>query len=98
MQKQYHLIAIGGAVMHNVALDLHQMGHKITGSDDEIYDPSKSRLLAKGLLPDKIGWDTSKIHPELDAIILGKHARIDNPELKKSSGIGFENFLISRVC
>lgn len=88
MQKRYHLIAIGGAVMHNLAINLSEKGNKITGSDDEIYDPSHSRLLNKGLLPDKMGWDTTQITPDLDAIILGKHAKKDNPELIKALELG----------
>ena len=84
MQKRYHLIAIGGSVMHNLAIDLADLSHKITGSDDEIYEPSKSRLMRKGLLPDKIGWDENRISTDIDAIILGKHAKKDNPELLKA--------------
>lgn len=88
MQKKYHLIAIGGSVMHNLALDLFDMGHKVTGSDDEIYEPSRSRLKEKGLLPDAMGWDPDRVENGLDAIILGKHAREDNPELKKALDLG----------
>ena len=62
----YHFIAIGGAVMHNLAIALHKKGHTITGSDDEIFEPSRSRLAAHGLLPDKAGWDPERIHPALD--------------------------------
>ena len=88
MQKKYHLIAVGGSVMHNVAIDLKDMGHIITGSDDEIYEPSRSRLQAKSLLPEEMGWHPEKIDVTLDAVILGKHARIDNPELKKAQELG----------
>lgn len=79
-----HFIAIGGSAMHNLAIALHKKGFNITGSDDEIFEPSKSRLQQYGLLPQKTGWDTANIHKQLDAVILGMHARIDNPELKKA--------------
>jgi len=90
MQKKYHLIAIGGSVMHNLALDLHHLGHIVTGSDDEIYEPSRSRLAQKALLPDKFGWDPNRITTDIDAIILGKHARIDNPELLRAQELDLE--------
>ena len=77
-----HLIAIGGSAMHNMALALHHKGIKVTGSDDAIFSPSKDRLKRCGLLPPKMGWFPNKITKELDAIILGMHAREDNPELK----------------
>ncbi|MBX2827312.1 MAG: peptidoglycan synthetase [Flavobacteriaceae bacterium] len=83
-----HFIAIGGAAMHNLALALHEKGYEVTGSDDEIFDPSKSRLNAKGLLPDAFGWFPEKITSALDAIILGMHAKPDNPELLKAQGLG----------
>ena len=79
-----HLIAIGGSVMHNMALALHQKGYTITGSDDVIFSPSKERLEEYGLLPEEIGWFTEKITVDLDAIILGMHASEDNPELSKA--------------
>ena len=84
-----HFIAIGGSAMHNLAIALHDMGFDVTGSDDELFEPSKTRLKAKGLLPDKEGWDSDRITNNIDAIILGMHAREDNPELVKalSSGI-----------
>ena len=63
-----HIIAIGGAAMHNIALALKANGHSITGSDDEIYNPAKDRLDKEGLLPKKMGWNPSRIHEELDAI------------------------------
>jgi UDP-N-acetylmuramate: L-alanyl-gamma-D-glutamyl-meso-diaminopimelate ligase len=84
MMKRIHFIAIGGAAMHNLALALHDKGYLISGSDDEIAEPSRSRLLAAGLLPGKTGWHTERISEELDAIILGMHARKDNPELIKA--------------
>ncbi len=79
-----HFIAIGGSAMHNLAMALHLDGHMVTGSDDEIFEPSRSRLDKYGLLPDAIGWDPNRIHDELDAIVLGMHAREDNPELKRA--------------
>ena len=79
-----HFIAIGGSAMHNLAIALHLKGEAVSGSDDEIFNPSKSRLQKYGLLPDKIGWDSTKISDDLDAVILGMHARIDNPELIKA--------------
>lgn len=88
--KKIHFIAIGGAVMHNLALALQKKGYTITGSDDEIYDPSKSRLQAAGILPEFIGWNPDAIHKDLDAIVLGMHAREDNPELKKALDLGIK--------
>ena len=82
--KHIHFIAIGGSLMHNLALALQTKGYHITGSDDEIYEPSKSKLANAGLLPENIGWDASKITASLDAVILGMHAREDNPELMKA--------------
>ncbi|WP_139958404.1 UDP-N-acetylmuramate--L-alanine ligase [Flavicella sediminum] len=79
-----HFIAIGGSAMHNLALALYQKGYQITGSDDAIFEPSKSRLDAKGLLPDAFGWFPEKISTKLDAIVLGMHAKADNPELLKA--------------
>ena len=79
-----HFIAIGGAAMHNLALALHLKGDTITGSDDEIFDPSKSRLNARGILPKVFGWFPEKITTQLDAIVLGMHAKADNPELLKA--------------
>ena len=83
-----HLIAIGGSAMHNLALALAEMGHQVTGSDDEIFEPSRSRLEAKGLLPKEIGWRAKKITTDLDFVILGMHARPDNPELAKAQELG----------
>ena len=83
-----HLIAIGGSAMHNIALALNEKGFEVTGSDDAIFNPSKSRLENAGLLPKKMGWFPDKITEDIDAIILGMHARNDNPELKKAQEIG----------
>lgn len=86
--KKYHFIAIGGAVMHNLALALVSKGYEVTGSDDEIYEPSKSRLKKAGILPQEKGWFPEKINNDLDGIILGMHARINNPELIKAQELG----------
>lgn len=83
-----HFIAIGGSAMHNLAIALHKKGDQVTGSDDEIFDPSRSRLERHGLLPESIGWETSRITPDIDAVILGMHARADNPELAKAKELG----------
>ena len=85
-----HFIAIGGAAMHNLALALHLKGDAITGSDDEIFDPSKSRLSASGILPKVFGWFPEKITTHLDAIVLGMHAKADNPELLKAQELGLK--------
>lgn len=85
-----HFIAIGGAAMHNLALALHLKGDAITGSDDEIFDPSKSRLSAYGILPKAFGWFPKKITAQLDAIVLGMHAKADNPELLKAQELGLK--------
>ena len=76
-----HFIAIGGSAMHNLAIALHNKGYHVTGSDDTIHDPSKSRLEKKGLLPKAFGWFPEKITQDIDVIILGMHAKEDNPEL-----------------
>jgi len=87
-----HLIAIGGSAMHNMALALHHKGLDISGSDDAIFQPSKGRLEKFGLLPTKMGWFPDKITKELDVIILGMHAREDNPELKKAKELNIPIF------
>ena len=79
-----HFIAIGGSAMHNLALALHNKGYKVTGSDDAVFEPSKTRLENKGLLPEEMGWFPEKITSEVEAIILGMHAKADNPELLKA--------------
>ena len=85
-----HFIAIGGSAMHNLAIALHNKGYQVTGSDDTIHDPSKSRLEKKGLLPDAFGWFPEKITSDLDVIILGMHAKKDNPELLKAQDMGLK--------
>lgn len=89
-QMNIHFIAIGGSAMHNLALALHKKGYQITGSDDEIFEPSKSRLEHSGLLPAQWGWFPEKITRNLDAVILGMHARPDNPELLKAQELGLK--------
>jgi len=85
-----HFIAIGGAAMHNLALALHSKGYQVTGSDDAIFEPSKSRLEKKGLLPIEMGWFPDKITSDIEAIILGMHAKADNPELLKAKALGLK--------
>lgn len=85
-----HFIAIGGSAMHNLALALHQKGERVTGSDDVFFEPSKSRLQKQGLLPEKTGWFPDKITREIDVVILGMHAKADNPELLKARELGLE--------
>ena len=85
-----HFIAIGGSAMHNLAIALNNKGYRVTGSDDEIFDPSKSRLESRGLLPKTYGWFPEKITSDLDAIVLGMHAKADNPELLKAQELGLK--------
>ncbi len=85
-----HFIAIGGAAMHNLALALHSKGYQVTGSDDAIFEPSKTRLQNKGLLPAEMGWFPEKITSDIEAIILGMHAKEDNPELLKAQELGLK--------
>ena len=85
-----HFIAIGGSAMHNLAIALHNKGYQVTGSDDTIHDPSKSRLEKKGLLPKEFGWFPEKITQQLDVIILGMHAKKDNPELIQAQDMGLK--------
>ncbi|WP_224489022.1 UDP-N-acetylmuramate--L-alanine ligase [Robertkochia flava] len=85
-----HFIAIGGSAMHNLALALHEKGYEVSGSDDAIFEPSRSRLGRKGLLPDELGWFPEKITKDLDVVILGMHAREDNPELIAAKELGLK--------
>jgi UDP-N-acetylmuramate: L-alanyl-gamma-D-glutamyl-meso-diaminopimelate ligase len=87
-----HFIAVGGSAMHNLALAMHKKGYNVSGSDDEIAEPSLSRLKNAGILPSEIGWFTDKITTDLDAVILGMHAREDNPELQKAKSLGLKIF------
>lgn len=83
-----HFIAIGGAIMHQLAIALQNKGYKVTGSDDEITDPSKSNLAEKDLLPPQYGWFPEKLNSDIDAVILGMHAKGDNPELIRAKELG----------
>ena len=85
-----HFIAIGGSAMHNLALALHNKGYKVTGSDDAIFEPSKSRLEKKGIMPEELGWFSEKITSDIDSVILGMHAKEDNPELLKAQELGLK--------
>jgi UDP-N-acetylmuramate: L-alanyl-gamma-D-glutamyl-meso-diaminopimelate ligase len=85
-----HFIAIGGSAMHNLAIALHKKGFEVTGSDDVLFEPSASRLSKYGILPQQTGWYPEKINPQLNAVILGMHARIDNPELLKAQELGIK--------
>lgn len=85
-----HFIAIGGSAMHSLALALYKKGNIITGSDDVIYEPSKSALEREGLLPEVFGWFPERITQDLDAVVLGMHAKKDNPELKKAGELGLK--------
>lgn len=78
--------------MHNLAIALSRKGYEVSGSDDEIFEPSKGRLEKQGILPDQIGWNDNLVHEELDAVVLGMHAREDNPELKKAQELGLRIF------
>jgi len=87
-----HFVAIGGAAMHNLAIALHKKGYNVTGSDDEIFDPACANLAKHGLLPEEFGWYPDHITKELDAVILGMHARADNPELIRAKELGIRIF------
>src|SRR5690242_15115365 len=83
-KMKIHLIAIGGSIMHNLAIALHKKGYRVTGSDDVIYEPAYSRLQKNSLLPEQMGWDRSNISSDLDLVILGMHAKPDNLELDEA--------------
>jgi UDP-N-acetylmuramate: L-alanyl-gamma-D-glutamyl-meso-diaminopimelate ligase len=85
-----HFIAIGGSAMHNLAIALKDKGYQVTGSDDAIFEPSKSRLEKKGILPQELGWFPEKLTSDIDAVILGMHAHADNPELAKAKELGLK--------
>lgn len=91
-RQRVHFIAVGGAVMHNLALALQAKGYDVTGSDDEFFEPSRSRLAAHGLLPDSPGWHPDMIDGGIDAVILGMHAAPDNPELERARRLGLKIF------
>jgi UDP-N-acetylmuramate: L-alanyl-gamma-D-glutamyl-meso-diaminopimelate ligase len=91
-QSRIHFISIGGSVMHSLAIALKNKGFQVSGSDDEIYEPSRSRLEHHGLLPGKMGWDENNIHNELDAVLVGMHAKTDNPEVLKAKELGLRMY------
>ena len=88
--QKIHIIATGGAVMSSLAIALKHKGHQISGSDDKIYDPSKSNLKNNGLLPEKEGWFPDKLSKDIDTVIVGMHAKSDNPELQKAERLGLQ--------
>ena len=90
MTRKVHFIAIGGSAMHNLAIALKLNGFQVTGSDDEIFEPSKTRLLQHGILPANEGWNPAMVTSDLEAVILGMHARKDNPELLKAKELGLK--------
>ena len=90
IDMKVHFIAIGGSAMHNLAISLKIKGYEVSGSDDEIFDPAASRLKKYGIFPDHTGWDARCITPDLDAVILGMHAREDNPELAEAKRLGLK--------
>ena len=92
-----HFIAIGGSAMHNLAIALHNKGYQVTGSDDTIHDPSKSRLEKKGLLPEAFGWFPEKITQDLDVIISGNACQGRQSRIVESTRYGLKNLFVSRV-
>src|SRR5690349_13127921 len=87
-----HFISIGGSVMHQLAIALKRKGYTITGSDDEIFEPAKGNVEKEGLLPKSIGWNPENIHNQLDAVILGRHAKADNPELIRARELNIPTY------
>jgi UDP-N-acetylmuramate: L-alanyl-gamma-D-glutamyl-meso-diaminopimelate ligase len=85
-----HFIAIGGSVMHHLAIALKKKGYIVTGSDDEIFEPARTNLSNENILPENIGWYPEKINSDIDAVILGMHAKDDNPEIKKAKELGLK--------
>jgi UDP-N-acetylmuramate: L-alanyl-gamma-D-glutamyl-meso-diaminopimelate ligase len=90
VSKRVHFIAVGGSIMHNLAIALAKKGYQVTGSDDQIFSPSKERLAEHNILPKEMGWHEENIHPELDEVVLGMHAKADNPELLKAQKLGLK--------
>ena len=86
----YHFISIGGSIMHNLAIAMHLKGNHVTGSDDEIFEPAKSNLAKYGLLPESVGWHPERITKDLDMVILGMHAKADNPELREAQRLNLK--------
>ena len=89
-KQSVHFIAIGGSAMHNLAMALKEKGYQVTGSEDAIFEPSKSRLEKRGILPRELGWFPDKITKDLESVILGMHAKADNPELLKAQELGLK--------
>lgn len=87
-----HFIAIGGSAMHSLAIALQEKGYEISGSDDAIFEPSRSRLDSRGLLPKELGWHPENLNDSIDAVILGMHAKADNPELLAAQDLGLKIF------
>ncbi|MFV0505544.1 MAG: UDP-N-acetylmuramate--L-alanine ligase [Bacteroidales bacterium] len=85
-----YFIAIGGSAMHNLAIALHKKGLQVSGSDDAVFEPSRSRLAEYNLLPQRLGWYPENINSSIDAVILGMHARVDNPELLRAQELGLK--------
>ena len=85
-----HFISIGGSVMHSLAISLKKIGYNVTGSDDKLYEPSLSQLKLHDLIPNSLGWDANNINNKIDFVILGMHAKHDNPELLKAQEIGLD--------
>src|SRR5699024_12233959 len=92
-----HFIAIGGTVMHDLAIALAGQGHQISGSDNQIVEPSKSKLQDAGLLPEVLGWNSENITSDLDAVIIGGQVKDDNPELLKAQELGLEIYYIHEI-
>lgn len=90
--NKVHFIAIGGSAMHNLAIALNRKGYQVSGSDDEIFEPSRGRLDREGILPASMGWSAANISTDLEAVIVGMHARKDNPELLKAQKLGLRIF------
>src|SRR5215203_3377724 len=89
-----HFISIGGSVMHQLAIALKRKGYQISGSDDEIFEPARGNLEKEGILPSAIGWNPDLISQGLDAVILGMHAKADNPELARARELGLPIYSI----
>ena len=92
IDMKIHFIAIGGSAMHNLAIALSRAGYAVSGSDDEIFEPSRTRLEKEGILPSVMGWFPEKITNNLEAVILGMHAREDNPELIRAQALNLPIF------
>ena len=84
------MIAIGGSIMHNLAIALKKRGYEVSGSDDEIYEPASGRLAEAGILPAQHGWYPENIQPDIDIVILGMHAKPDNPELLRAKELNLK--------